>query len=699
LEILGEMMRFKNSINIITTLSAITATLLFNGCSQEKKSTLQDSLKSGSVKEKTSGYALFNPTTGTLPFPNNLLFSANSSGTNDADELTLNIPYETNASDADIKKSLNALTGFSTVAPISAPISTMTIDTNSFNENSVQLYKVTTTSGAVTSINTALRYNIDYTALQSGDNIVIQPLNPLDSASTYMVVLTDSIVDTDGAALIPDPINALTLSALEIKVSSSINTSTAAALNGVRLANQAMKQALVTYGKNPSNSVAMWNFTTQTLGTVLKSIYDATTAQTMTLVNTETNSTLNAATIYSGTLNVPYYLEAPSSTNPTANLSGYFKDSNGKSIISGVPVQNSLQNIPVLLSTPKTAMPAAGWPLVIFQHGVTANRLHLYSVADSFALAGYMVVAIDLPLHGITPTSTAASLRCSAPCVERTFDVDFVTEVNETVTAIAPDTIKDSSGAHFMNLQSLLTTRDNGRQASSDLMTLHKSLATANFLTKAFAAETTKIDTTNVHYVGHSMGSMTGFGFLANESSVKTVTLLNSGSNWAGMLMGSQKYGPTLIKGLAAVGIEQGSDSFNSFLIAMQTVLESSDPVSYASTVATNHKVYLTKVANDNSVPNNVLPTFPFTGTEGLVGLMGATTIDTNGTLTDSLYSVNDKDVVLNFTKGVHTTILRPIDVDDSNYTDVFTVMQESMVSFVTSDATTLKISDVNVTQ
>jgi pimeloyl-ACP methyl ester carboxylesterase len=683
----------------ILTLSAITATLLMSGCSEEKSTTLQDNLKSDTVSKKVAGYTVFNPTTGEIPYPNNILFAPNSSSNNDADGTTLNIGYEDSDADASIKKALNALTGFSIVAPISAPI-TATLDAATITGESVQVYKVLRdpASGAVVSIDSDLVFGVDYIALQSGSSLVIQPTKPLANSTTYMVVLTSNLKDADGRSLQPDALTALTLSSNEILTSANIDAASAAGLNQVRLGNLAMQAALVVHQKDPSNTVALWNFTTQTVGNVLSSIYEASSSQTMVLVNTETNSTLNAANIYSGTLNVPYYLEVPSETNPIANLTGYFKDSDGKSIVSGVPISTQ-QTIPVLLSTPKTVMPTTGWPVVIFQHGVTANRTHLYAVADSFAAAGFMVVSIDLPLHGITPESSLASLRCSAPCVERTFDVDFYTEVNEVTTATTPDTITDSSGAHFMNLLSLLTTRDNGRQASSDLMTLFKSLGGAVFLASDLQTpESTKIDTSNVHYVGHSMGSMTAFGFLNNESDLKTVSLFNSGSNWAGLLQGSQKYGTTLKNGLAAVGIIEGSASYNSFLIALQTVLESSDPVSYASSVAAKHTIHLTKVNNDDSVPNNV-SSFPFAGTEGLISLMGATTLDTSR-ITDTIYSVGENDVIVNYSSGVHTSILRPTDEDGTDYTAVTTIMQESMASFVSTNGTALKISNTtNIAQ
>jgi alpha-beta hydrolase superfamily lysophospholipase len=38
---------------------------------------------------------------------------------------------------------------------------------------------------------------------------------------------------------------------------------------------------------------------------------------------------------------------------------------------------------------------------VIFQHGITRNRTDIFAIASTFAAAGFVTVAIDLPLHGL----------------------------------------------------------------------------------------------------------------------------------------------------------------------------------------------------------------------------------------------------------------------------------------------------------
>ena len=103
--------------------------------------------------------------------------------------------------------------------------------------------------------------------------------------------------------------------------------------------------------------------------------------------------------------------------------------------------------------------PAGGWPVLIFQHGITRNREDMFAVADSFGAGGFAVVAIDLPLHGVTsrqpgrpawyfyaagvnPASTRASTCRRAGSIERTFDLDAENNITgapcRTASSILP---------------------------------------------------------------------------------------------------------------------------------------------------------------------------------------------------------------------------------------------------------------------
>ena len=83
----------------------------------------------------------------------------------------------------------------------------------------------------------------------------------------------------------------------------------------------------------------------------------------------------------------------------------------------------------------------------------------------AFAQAGWVVAAVDLPLHGVV---NAASPLYQASN-EQTFNLDLV--VNATGAA-GPDSLIDTSGTHFINLSYPLASRDNLRQAAVNLLAL-----------------------------------------------------------------------------------------------------------------------------------------------------------------------------------------------------------------------------------
>ena len=94
--------------------------------------------------------AYFDLTAGVLPFPNNLLFSGSADG-------TLNIPVANEADISDPKVAMNALDGFSTMAPISTSFSS-SIDPSTLTPETVRVFEVSLSGigGVVTGINREL---------------------------------------------------------------------------------------------------------------------------------------------------------------------------------------------------------------------------------------------------------------------------------------------------------------------------------------------------------------------------------------------------------------------------------------------------------------------------------------------------------------------------------------------------------------
>jgi hypothetical protein len=274
--------------------------------------------------------------------------------------------------------------------------------------------------------------------------------------------------------------------------------------------------------------------------------------------------------------------------------------------------------------------PAGGWPVVIFQHGITRNRSDMLAVAPTLASAGFVVVAIDLPLHGLVPDSgtpgqandngfcgaTANNGFFSAAPAERTFGVDYV---SNSTGAAGPDNLVDCSGTHFVNLSSLITSRDNLRQAESDIIHLAKSV---NGLDFDGDGGTDEIAETELRFLGQSLGAIVGTTVMgvdvggddtANEADelFGAASLNVPGGGLGKLLDASASFGPRIAAGLAASGVFEGTDNYETFVRFAQHLMDPADPINYAKAANDNHVLHVTQVFNDAVVPNAADSTCP----------------------------------------------------------------------------------------
>jgi Pla-1/cef family extracellular lipase len=309
------------------------------------------------------------------------------------------------------------------------------------------------------------------------------------------------------------------------------------------------------------------------------------------------------------------------------------------------------------------AEPTEGWPVVILQHGIRSKKEDMLVITGVLSAFGFATVAIDHPLHG-----------------SRGFDLDNANDEN----GMKHDEINAStvSATHYMNLGSLLTTRDNLRQSSSDMLGLRLGLN---------AVVGANIDVSNVHFFGLSLGAITGINVvaLANASLNPAIDpafkiISNSqampGVMIANFLMESGRFSNIIKSGLtynsspdfkvivdAVYPLDENGDStadekqlsaaylefyakftpeqkaglngvFSKFVFAAQTVTDSGDPANYASIIqATQTPTHLIEVVgngvecidilntdncSDQVIPNTVSTT-PFGGTEGAIALLG----------------------------------------------------------------------------
>lgn len=198
------------------------------------------------------------------------------------------------------------------------------------------------------------------------------------------------------------------------------------------------------------------------------------------------------------------------------------------------PLEQSTQEVPMLVLYPNSGNERG---VVMYQHGITTDRSAALTFGTALAAQGYVVVAIDQPLHGITPFSEEAQLELAgdllaaggapeaaipvyAPVVVAGDTTRLVNELGlsaataqslvntvanagSTIPGLAPDTFErhyglyatpagtpapmvfdpanaagtDGSGSFFINLQNFLAGRDNIRQSVVDQLNLRATLA------------------------------------------------------------------------------------------------------------------------------------------------------------------------------------------------------------------------------
>ena len=697
---------------------------------------------SGLVDADANVYSLFDPvaSSATIPFPFDGLFTGTTDG-------TLNIP---NAGNVPFVTAANELDGFSTTASLftdfigyvdvaSALPGVLLIDTSTFTPLTPGVdYRLQ--SSRATDPATGLPLNVLRTRL------LIEPLKPLKPSTRYLAVVTRQVRSTDGVPAEAADLFRIVRSATPVTqqaepVLTTLNPTQVATLEGIRQQYQPLMAGLALAGIAREDVVIAWPFTTQSATKTLTRLAEQASPRTLAVVNTGLNTSVVSglppvADIYAGTIGLPYYLAAPSEDHPIAPLTQYWAADptqvDAAASVQGapctqlmpsastttcypLPLSRSTQTVPVLVTIPNAnsglTMPMGGWPVVIFQHGITGNRTQMLAIAPALALAGFASVAIDLPLHGLPPGDP--SRIPSVP--ERTFDLDVV---NNSTGAAGPDGTADSSGTHFINLTSLLTSRDNLRQAVSDLLVLSKSVGGAIVLNANQTPAGILLDGSQQRFVGHSLGGIVGGSFLGVNGGSGASVLAMPGGGIAKLLDGSQSFGPRIRAGLEAATaaappgsrIVEGNDNFETFIRFAQTVVDSADPLNFAAKAATDHPVLMLVVRGDTVVPNCTIAgdancpatdtitvsgylsgSDPLARVLGLGFVPGPAQTDTLAVpaAAQMIVGPDARNTVVRFAAGDHGSILSP-----AASLTVTCEMQGQVAAFLATNGTVLKIGN-----
>jgi hypothetical protein len=686
--------------------------------------------------------AIYSPTTGDIPLPSDLLFLGSLDG-------TLNPPLPTNPGQAAVAAALSSLDGWSPVArwtlAFSAPIDASTIVPG----QTLRAFRVSTatTQVPIGGPVSAVLAELDGTLADplsglpldpaadflvrlpvDGRSIEMLPLRPLAPESSYTVHLFGAVLDAEGAPV--------TRSVVYAAAAQSQPLSPFDPLAPVQALVLAMHAAAASQGIPPDSILVSTQFTTQSIADVLSASASAQAGGEAALIaalganpNVVVNSTTpnpawspslgavwqqigdtgsligspaNAADAWQGSLTLPYLLgsaapggPAPTDLSSDASVlstrwrSRYAADPDDLDLhptrFNPLPLVRSAAEVPVLLSVPKTPKPPGGWPVVVFQHGITRARADLLAVADVLAFSGFAVVGIDLPLHGLESGDPLFVGYGATGARERTFGLDLA---DNSSGASGPDGLPEPSGFHFLNLANLAVARDNLRQGALDQLALLRTLGTLDY-----DGGGPDLDAADLHFVGHSLGAITGAVSLALGGDFESATLAMPGGGIAGLLAGSGVYGPVLEAALADFGINPGSAAFEAFLASAQTVVDSGDPLNHAAALAAGPlPIHLIEIVgqsgvspSDQTIPNSVAGR-PLSGTEPLIAALGlapitASTIDPAGIRG-----------AVRFSAGDHASILLP-----TASAAATAEIQSQLVEFALTNGQSLSITDPGV--
>jgi hypothetical protein len=404
--------------------------------------------------------------------------------------------------------------------------------------------------------------------------------------------------------------------------------------------------------------------------------------------------------------------------------------------------ENGKVSVPVLFVQPDTGnctKPAGGWPVVIYQHGITSNRMATLPLANEMAKAPACMatLAIDLPMHGLMPTDVVSSgayagapfdgaLPMMAAVSESAGGTDVATfgalDASTQAQFISGEALKqrhfaltadsdgatptavtgtetDQSGSLYISFLHFQTTRDNNRQAVMDLLNLNASIP---FMDIDGDTGTQDFDPSKIYFAGISLGSIIGMQFVAVNNTNTTAANANGnialnriqaaafsvpGGGLPKLLEASNTFGPSITAALTnpdTFNLEKGGEDYESLQYVYQATVDSADPINFGGLMQLSQTPYtLIESIGDNVIPNSV-DSAPLAGTEPLISVYGATVIDT-----DSTFAATDQVAVrLEDEFSSHSSIAVPdLDAETPETAGTFATLATHVISFFSGAA------------
>jgi hypothetical protein len=314
------------------------------------------------------------------------------------------------------------------------------------------------------------------------------------------------------------------------------------------------------------------------------------------------------------------------------------------------PTKAAAEVIHVLIATPATTAQLCPGstvlkcaPMMVFRHGLGRGRADMLAIADSFAAAGMVTVAIDAAKHGdrsfCTSGMTGPAGGCN-PGVACTTNLPPGAQGDVNPPGVcadgklfklgldgnpgSADGIPVVSGNYLVS-GNFFRTRDTLRQDLIDESQLVRALAFvpdgsphAVFDHMAASATHIVIDPATIYFSGQSLGAIQGTMDVATNPRISRAGFNVGGGTIVDIFTNSPAFAAGADQILAGLGIQRGTAAFLQFLVVAKTILDPADPINFAGHLTSNtlpnllaggapqaSKQILTQIAHcDGVVPN-----------------------------------------------------------------------------------------------
>jgi Pla-1/cef family extracellular lipase len=425
---------------------AIVSALGLTGCNDNDNN-------ENPAEVKVTSKVIFDPGAGILAVPNDLLYSGSVDG-------TLNIPIGEgeDTSTANPYVALNALDGWSTTNPFVVDFEFqegVTLDGNSvLNASSVRIFETLmggdkteeidcteVPRGAACQVVGELTFGVDFVPQKSGDSLAIVPLKPLKAKTGYLLVLNDTLSDTNSESIAPS----VSYDFASADMAKYPLGAEGSAERGLQAVINSYEGALAAHGVALENIIFSAAFTTQSTVDVLSTVKQLmaaplaqggmppviTMSDVITTVNNvifadgapspEADALFQSANYHSGSVTLPYYLGVPTQANPMAPVNSSWKSAcDSGAMLAGLAAQIEAGELP-----PETIQPG---PL-------SAND-GLCMAVGLRDLSSYMSLDVERHLTKYSPVPAAYMGTTDIPWITHPGSID----VQMTTPNISPVT-------------------------------------------------------------------------------------------------------------------------------------------------------------------------------------------------------------------------------------------------------------------